>query len=188
VARGPTRRHAVALALPLVLCARCPGQSAAQATAGLLLPVRPSCITSPFGPRGRVGPHAFGFHNGIDLRAPSGGAVYAAAAGNVTSIHRRGPGGLEITLQHLGQDGAVFTTLYAHLGSVAPPLAGGRRAVAAGEKLGVVGRSGVTYGTHLYFEVLINGHPVDPEPLLPAVRCAGQSVSSWSGARSFPDR
>lgn len=172
------RSRAAAVILTM-LCACLP--AAAQPAVGLSLPVRPSCITSPFGPRRQVGPHASGFHNGIDLRAAAGGAVYAAAAGTVTSIHRRGPGGLEIAIRHRGQDGTAFITLYAHLGSVAPPLAEGRRTVAAGEKLGVVGRSGVTYGTHLYFEVLVEGHPVDPEPLLPASRCAGEGSRALSG-------
>jgi murein DD-endopeptidase MepM/ murein hydrolase activator NlpD len=76
---------------------------------------------------------------------------------------------LELTIQH----GGGFMTLYAHLGSIAPPLAEGRRTVAAGERIGVVGRSGVTYGTHLYFEVLVNAQPIDPEPLLSVGRCGG---------------
>jgi len=35
---------------------------------------------------------------------------------------------------------------------------------AAGERIGVVGQSGVTYGMHLFFEVLVGGRPVDPAP------------------------
>ncbi len=40
--------------------------------------------------------------------------------------------------------------------------------VAAGEKLGVVGRNGVTVGTHVYFEMDFAGKPVDPAPYLRA--------------------
>ncbi len=61
-------------------------------------------------------------------------------------------------------------TRYAHLGIVAPPIAEGRRAVATGEALGRVGRTGVTYGTHLHFEVVLRGARVDPAPYLPGVR------------------
>src|SRR5450755_1166068 len=62
----------------------------------LLAPVTPACVSSPFGPRRRIGPSApAAFHRGIDLPAPAGAPVHAAAAGTVVSIHRRGPGGLE---------------------------------------------------------------------------------------------
>jgi septal ring factor EnvC (AmiA/AmiB activator) len=57
------------------------------------------------------------------------------------------------------------------LGVAAPPFAQGKRTVAAGEKLGVVGRTGVTVGTHVYFEMLIAGRPVDPAPYLRVPKC-----------------
>jgi murein DD-endopeptidase MepM/ murein hydrolase activator NlpD len=144
------------------------GVAAAQpAQERLMLPVYPACVSSPFGPRVLAGrPKAGTYHHGIDLPAPAGAPVRAVAAGRVASIHKRGPGGLEIVLQHDG-----FATLYAHLGTVAPALAEGRRAVAAGERLGVIGRSGVTYGTHLYFELQIGGERVDHAPYLGVERC-----------------
>jgi murein DD-endopeptidase MepM/ murein hydrolase activator NlpD len=43
--------------------------------------------------------------------------------------------------------------------------------VAAGEKLGVVGHSGLTYGMHVYFEMLRDGRPVDPAPYLGVTLC-----------------
>ncbi len=85
------------------------------------------------------------------------------------SIHKRGAGGLEVIVRHDG-----FTAIYSHLGRVTPALAEGKATVAAGEELGVVGRTGVTYGTHLFFEVLVDGHPVDPAPLLNAEPCGGK--------------
>ncbi|MCW3474599.1 murein hydrolase activator EnvC family protein [Limobrevibacterium gyesilva] len=134
-------------------------------------PVASACVTSPYGPRRQVGPHApAAFHNGIDLRAPAGGAVYAVADGQVAGIRRRGAGGLEVAIRHNGPRGLTMT-LYAHLGSVAPALAEGRWRVTAGEKIGVVGRSGVTYGTHLYFEAEVDGRRVDPAPLLGVQGC-----------------
>ena len=132
----------------------------------LLPPVAHACISSPFGTRPPPGPHAIGFHNGIDLPAPAGGAVRAVAAGQVIGIHRRGPGGLEVVIRHPG-----FVAIYAHLGSVTPALAWGKTRVAAGERIGVVGHSGVTYGMHLFFAVLVGGRPVDPAPFLAVRRC-----------------
>jgi murein DD-endopeptidase MepM/ murein hydrolase activator NlpD len=144
------------------------GVAAAQpAQQRLALPVHPACVSSPFGPRVLAGrPKAGTYHHGIDLPAPAGAVVRAVAAGRVASIHKRGPGGLEIVLQHEG-----FATLYAHLGTVAPALAEGRRTVATGEKLGVIGRTGVTYGTHLYFELRVGGERVDPAPYLGVGLC-----------------
>jgi murein DD-endopeptidase MepM/ murein hydrolase activator NlpD len=136
--------------------------------ATLLPPVSPACVSSPFGPRVLPGkPLAGTYHYGIDLPAPAGAAVRAAMAGDVVTLHRRGAGGLEVVLRHAGG----LSTLYAHLGSVTPALAEGRRQVAAGEKLGVVGRTGVSYGTHVYFEVRVNGERMDPLRFLPLPRC-----------------
>ncbi len=133
----------------------------------LLPPVSPACVSSPFGPRVLPGkPLAGTYHWGIDLPAPLGAAVRAAAAGDIVSIHKRGPGGLELVIQHAG-----FVTLYAHLGLLVPAVAEGRRRVAAGEKLGVVGRTGVSYGPHVYFELRIGGARVDPAPYLAVTRC-----------------
>ncbi len=126
-------------------------------------PVMPACVSSPFGWRQAVGPHApAGFHNGIDLPAPAGALVHAAAAGTVLVIKRQGLGGVTV---HLGHPGGM-TTLYAHLGNLVPAIAEGRRSVAAGEPLGHVARTGVTYGTHVFFAVLVNGQAVDPLGLM----------------------
>ena len=141
--------------------------------ASLTLPVSPTCVTSPYGPRRRIGPNASGFHRGIDLAAPAGGAIRAAADGQVIAIHKRGPGGLELLIRHGDPKAGGYITLYSHLGSLVPAIAEGKRQVAAGETIAVVGRSGVTYGTHLYFGLLLNGRAIDPEPFLPVQRCSG---------------
>lgn len=123
-------------------------------------PVSPTCVTSPYGPRVLAhDPLPGRFHYGMDLRAPLGTTVRAVAAGQVIGIDRRGAGGLEVRVRHNG-----FTTLYGHLGRLTPALATGKRSVAAGDALGVVGLSGLTFGPHLYFELWINGRRVDPEP------------------------
>jgi murein DD-endopeptidase MepM/ murein hydrolase activator NlpD len=139
-----------------------------QPATSLLPPVSSACISSPFGPRILPNrPLAGIYHYGVDMRAPAGAAVHATAPGQVIRIHRKGPGGLEVMVQHDG-----FVGIYSHLGMVSPALAGGKTSVAAGEKLGVVGHSGLTYGMHLYFEMLRSGRPVDPAPYLGVPRCA----------------
>lgn len=171
--RGPFPLAAacrLALSLPALapsFAARADTAGTAAATPALQLPVSPTCISSPFGWRHAVGPRApAGMHEGVDLAAPAGAVVRAAAAGRVMAIRRHGMGGLQVLLGH-----GAWQTLYAHLGSVTPALAEGRRAVAAGEPLGRVGRTGVTYGTHLFFELRVGGVPADPAPWLAVPRC-----------------
>jgi murein DD-endopeptidase MepM/ murein hydrolase activator NlpD len=140
-------------------------------------PVQPACISSRFGLRALPGPHAAAFHTGIDLPAPEGGGVHAAAGGNVLQIRRLGSARLVVDLLHTDAGGAPFMTRYAHLGTVAPALADGRRRVAHGEPLGRIRRTGITYGTHLHFEVRVAGQPVDPEPFVPVMRCTPHTLS-----------
>jgi murein DD-endopeptidase MepM/ murein hydrolase activator NlpD len=136
---------------------------------GLMLPVKSACISSPFGPR--ILPNralAGSYHYGVDMPAPLGEAVRAAAAGKVIRIQHKGPGGLEVLVQHDG-----FVGVYSHLGTVAPAIADGKVRLAAGEALGAVGLTGVTYGMHLYFEMIEAGRPVDPAPYLRVPLCNG---------------
>ncbi|WP_052214019.1 M23 family metallopeptidase [Belnapia sp. F-4-1] len=133
----------------------------------LAAPVSPACISSPFGAREGAGPRASRMHGGIDLPAPAGAWAMAAAAGQVAAIRRRGAAGLEVDLVHPGG----WMTRYAHLGAVVPALASGKRSVAQGERLGRVGRTGITYGTHLHFELLADGVRQDPAAHLTLAAC-----------------
>lgn len=154
-----------ALLLTLLALLALPAPTNAQS--GFVLPVEAACISSPFGPRSGAGPRASSFHTGIDLPAPAGAWVRAAAAGDVVAIRRRGAAGLEVELRHA--DGRA--TRYAHLGTVAPALANGRRRVAQGEPIGRIGRTGITYGTHLHFELVVGGERVDAAPLFNLPPC-----------------
>jgi murein DD-endopeptidase MepM/ murein hydrolase activator NlpD len=96
--------------------------------------------------------------------------VRVAAPGRVASIRRLGAEGLEVDVRHNGPDGG-FVTRYAHLGTVAPALAEGQRDLASGAAIGRVGRTGVTYGTHVHLEVRVRDQPIDPEPFFAVGRC-----------------
>ena len=137
----------------------------------LRLPLPSACVSSPFGPRRAVGPHAARMHTGIDLPAPAGTWVSAAAAGHVIAVRHLGSSGLEVDIVHA----PGLVTRYAHLGTVAPALAEGRTAVAAGERIGRVGRTGVTYGTHLHFEVHRDGKLIDPAPFVGVAPCGNRA-------------
>ena len=149
-------------------------------------PVTPACVSSPFGPRIMLGgPLAGTFHSGIDLPAPIGSPVRAVAPGTIIRIHRRGVGGLEMLIQHAG-----FIGVYSHLGLIAPALAEGRRAVQGGERIATVGRSGLTYGAHLYFGMIVDGHPINPAPYLNVVPCESATPARrwWTRASSWSTR
>ena len=132
-------------------------------------PVHPACISSSFGPRVVPNqPEAGTYHYGVDLPAPMGTGVYATAAGTVVRAQHDGPGGLELLIQHDG-----FLGIYSHFETIMPDIAVPGRPVAAGEQLGFVGRTGVSTGPHLYFEMILGGKPVDPAPYLRVARCDG---------------
>ena len=140
----------------------------------LLPPVTPACVSSPFGPRILANrPLAGTYHYGIDLPAPEGAPVHLVAPGIVIRVQRHGPGGLEMLVQHPG-----FVAVYSHLGMIAPRIAEGRRELAGGDKIGVVGHSGVTYGMHLYFGMFVNGRPVDPAEYLGVAPCGSPAAAS----------
>jgi murein DD-endopeptidase MepM/ murein hydrolase activator NlpD len=102
------------------------------------------------------------FHAGIDLAAPRGTAVRAAADGEVVFSGARGTAGRLVEVAH--EDGT--RTSYAHLEDI--DVAAGEH-VAAGQILGAVGSSGRTTGPHLHFAVQRAGVPIDPAPLLDRV-------------------
>ena len=103
-----------------------------------------------FGPRGRR------FHAGVDLPAPAGTAVAAAAPGRVAWAGRREGGwGLLVTIAH----SHGVRTMYAHLSRIKVRV--GQR-VAAHSHIGRVGATGRATGPHLHFEVRLRGAAIDP--------------------------
>jgi murein DD-endopeptidase MepM/ murein hydrolase activator NlpD len=108
----------------------------------------------------RFGPRGDRFHPGIDLPAPIGTPVHAAAVGTV-ALARPTTGGYGNLVVVRNADGVE--TFYAHLSQifVAPG-----QAVTVGSLLGLVGATGQATGPHLHFEVRVRGAAVDPLPAL----------------------
>jgi murein DD-endopeptidase MepM/ murein hydrolase activator NlpD len=106
-------------------------------------------IVSGFGMRwGRL-------HAGVDIAAPAGTPVRAAASGRVALASPTGGYGNYICVQH----GGSLSTCYAHLSRYATSTGGGVR---QGQVIGAVGCTGHCYGDHLHFETRLGGRPVDP--------------------------
>jgi hypothetical protein len=106
------------------------------------------------------------WHSGIDLLAPQGTPVRAAADGTVIYAGRFFGYGNMVDVRHAG--GVV--TRYGHLSAFAPGLHAGSL-VQTGTQLGNVGATGHATTPHLHFEVRVNDHPIDPKPSLALAAC-----------------
>ena len=119
----------------------------AESASGFVWPVS-GPVVSAFGMRwGRM-------HEGIDIGAPAGTPVAAAASGTVISAGWMGGYGNLVVIDH----GGGVATAYAHLSAIT--VSGG--SVAQGQTIGYVGCTGHCFGDHLHFEVRVNGAAVDP--------------------------
>jgi murein DD-endopeptidase MepM/ murein hydrolase activator NlpD len=119
-------------------------------------------VTSEYGERRDPLTGEADFHAGLDLAAPRGTPVRAAASGTVEFSGRRGDAGNLVEIAHA--DGT--RTRYAHLDS--RKVAQGDT-VHVGQVLGAVGSTGRSTGPHLHFAVERAGETIDPKPLLDGV-------------------
>lgn len=119
-----------------------------QLDSRFLWPVR-GVVTSRFGLNdGR-------FHSGVDISAPKGTPIRAARTGRVVLSDWHYDYGRTVILDH----GDGLSTLYGHA-SVLLMSSGG--AVEAGQTIALVGCTGRCTGSHVHFEVRVNGRAVDP--------------------------
>lgn len=116
-------------------------------------------ITSPFGWRRNPFGGGMEMHPGLDIAAPMGTTVTAAASGTVISAGWYGGYGNYILID----EGGGMATGYGHLSQIF--VAAGQQ-VQRGQAIGAVGSTGASTGPHLHFEVRINGKPTDPAAYL----------------------
>jgi murein DD-endopeptidase MepM/ murein hydrolase activator NlpD len=124
-------------------------------------------LASGFGWRGgRLGGRG-SYHEGIDIAAPHGTPVRAAAAGTIADVGRDRGYGRYVRIRHSD----FIETLYAHLSRFGGAAEVGRR-VTPDDVIGYVGSSGRSSGPHLHFEVRRFGRPVDPLAVMASTRVA----------------
>jgi murein DD-endopeptidase MepM/ murein hydrolase activator NlpD len=134
------RRHALAAATPSV-----------WPVAGWL--------TSTYGTRKDPFTHSADFHPGLDISADYGHPVLATADATVSTAGANGAYGNMVTLDH----GFGIVTKYGHLSRIAVMAA---QQVKRGDVIGYVGSTGRSTGSHLHYEIWMNGRLTNPMTLL----------------------
>jgi murein DD-endopeptidase MepM/ murein hydrolase activator NlpD len=130
-------------------------------------------ITQPFGPSTVLLEPPYGkykhFHTGIDIAAPLGTPVMAAADGLVVAVgHTKTGYGNYVVIAH----GGGIATLYGHLLATNANIGDG---VKRGQVIGFEGSTGYSTGPHVHFELRVNNQVIDPMPYLPVLG------TNWSG-------
>ena len=110
----------------------------------------------PYRRRGRM-------HSGVDFAAPRGTAIYSTAEGVVSFSGRQSGYGIVVKIRHA----FGFETVYAHLSKSRVKV--GQR-VKRGQRIGDMGSTGRSTGSHLHYEVRIDGKPVNPSKFIGAAK------------------
>lgn len=95
-------------------------------------------------------------HTGIDVGAPTGTSIKAAAGGTVIFSGWKGTLGKLVVISH----GNGVQTYYGHCSSL---LVSSGDTVSAGQLIAKVGNTGRSTGPHLHFEIRLNGYAINPQ-------------------------
>jgi murein DD-endopeptidase MepM/ murein hydrolase activator NlpD len=123
-------------------------------------PVKTAAFTSSFGVRSDPFKGGAAMHPGIDLAGPLGTPIYATADGTVLRAgYNSGGYGNLIEIEH----GRGITTRFGHLSAV---LVEPGDKITRGQLIGRMGSTGRSTGSHLHYEVRIDGRAVNPIPFM----------------------
>jgi murein DD-endopeptidase MepM/ murein hydrolase activator NlpD len=120
-------------------------------------PIIGAKMTSPFGMRFHPILGYTRLHTGVDWGAAVGTPVFAAGNGQIITAGWDAGYGRRIEIQHANG----YETTYNHLSGFARGIREGVQ-VKQGQVIGYLGETGLATGPHLHYEVLVNGHFVDP--------------------------
>ena len=96
-------------------------------------------------------------HTGVDWAAPIGTPIFAAGNGTIIKEGWDSGYGRRIEIQHANG----YITTYNHMSGFARGITEGAH-VRQGQVIGYLGQTGLATGPHLHYEILVNGHFVDP--------------------------
>lgn len=128
-------------------------------------PVQSLSFTSNFGVRSDPFRGTAAMHAGVDIPGPIGTPIYATADGIISRAERAGGYGNLIEVNH----GKGIATRYGHLSKI---LVRDHERVKRGQMIGLMGSTGRSTGSHLHYEVRIDGSAVNPAPYLQAGQLA----------------
>jgi murein DD-endopeptidase MepM/ murein hydrolase activator NlpD len=120
-------------------------------------PVSEGLMTSPFGDRNHPLLHQTRIHTGVDWGAPFGTPIFASGNGEIETIGLEGGYGKYIKIRHANG----YETAYGHMSAFARNLEEGSH-VRQGQVIGYVGSTGLSTGSHVHYEIMINGRFIDP--------------------------
>jgi murein DD-endopeptidase MepM/ murein hydrolase activator NlpD len=130
----------------------------------LAMPVRGNYrMTSSFGYRNDPMGRGTRMHNGTDLAGARGAPIYASGDGVVLFAGWKNDFGWHVQIRH----GNGLVSSYSHMAQVR--VEAGQR-VSRGDRIGDMGNSGRSTGTHLHYEVQLNGTPVNPMTFIKAAK------------------
>jgi len=124
-------------------------------------PVKHGWLSSYFGMRTDPFTGRRAFHSGLDFAGKMGSDVMAVAAGVVTYAGKRSGYGNLVEINH----GNGYSTRYGHNSKI---LVSVGQTVKKGQLIAKMGSTGRSTGPHVHFEVLINGHAVNPKRYIQA--------------------
>lgn len=126
-------------------------------------PITKGWLSSRYGQRTDPFTGRLTMHKGVDFAAKDGSDVLATGAGLVTYAGNRWGYGNLVEINH----GNGLATRYAHLKEV---VAQKGDIVKANDRIGIVGSTGRSTGPHVHYEVLRNGHQVNPATYIAKAR------------------
>jgi LysM repeat protein len=128
-----------------------------------LCPIARAPIIQQFGPTSFAIEPSFGgylhFHTGVDLLADYGTPIVAAAGGRVTAAGPADYFGIRVEIT----DSFGLVEVYAHMSQVAVAVG---QEIQQGVKVGYVGSTGLSLGSHLHFQLQVGGIPTAPGPVI----------------------
>jgi murein DD-endopeptidase MepM/ murein hydrolase activator NlpD len=142
-------------------------------------PVDDIKFTSSYGVRSDPFRGTAAMHAGVDIPGPIGTPIYATADGIVTWSGRRGGYGNLVQINH----GRGIETRYGHLSKITVP---DNTRVRRGQIIGLMGSTGRSTGSHLHYEVRVDGKAVNPIPFLQSGDYLVQIQDRQNGAVGGP--
>lgn len=140
-------------------------------------PIAGCGINSPFGMRKMPWEEGGRLHEGVDIAAPAGSLVRATLDGVVGRTGTSGSYGRFVEIVHANG----LTSFYAHLGRLGALKTG--EAVKSGQTVGYAGSTGRSTGSHLHFEIRLNGKPLNPALFIGQTFASAKTLPLTAAAR-----